>query len=620
VLPESFDFGSVFGPGVRADLFTVFPLTARSNKSGNILGMVGRLKPGAAFGGAVADLTTLGARLTADHPDRNQIVPHVMSLREHVSGGAQSALTMLMLAVGVVMLIVCANLSNLLLARAATRQKEMAIRAALGAGRRRLVRQMLTESVVLSTCGAAFGLLLAVMGTRAIAGTSAITLPLLSSVRVDGPVLAFVVGLAVAAGLLFGLAPAMQLREAAVHAALKASGRSATDTKRGRMVRRSLVVSEVALACMLLVGSGLLFRSFLKLIDVDLGFTPERVMAVRVDPDREHRTSQRVFIAYLDEVLRLTTGMPGVQSAAVTDYLPLGGNRSWGIGARGHVYEKGQRPQSFIHIASDRYVGTIGMKLVAGRDFTPQDDSAAAPVIIINETAARVLFPGENPLGKVVEADNDGREVIGVVKDIRHLALDKAAGLEVYLPLRQSGDFGMLQLVVRTTLTPGAFAPAIHAALRPVVANLPVNEIQTLAGLVDKSVSPRRFFTAMLGAFALFALGLALLGIYGVISYTVTHRTQEIGVRIALGASARRIQGRIIRETLELTAVGIVIGTVGSWILSRTLSGFLFGVSSTDPVTFAVMLAVVTAVALVSGYLPARRASRIDPNVAFRSS
>jgi predicted permease len=479
---------------------------------------------------------------------------------------------------------------------------------------------MLTESVALSTCGALLGWLVAVLATRAISHTNAIDLPLLASIHVDATALAFIAGLAIAAGLLFGLAPAMQLREAAVHDALKASGRSATDSKRSQFVRRSLVVSEIALACVLLVGSGLLFRSFMKLLDVDLGFAPERVVAVRVDPDREHRKTQEVFIAYLDEVLRLAKEMPGVQSAAVSDVLPLGGNRSWSILAKGHVYEKGQRPQSFIHVASDDYVGTLGMKLVAGRDFTPQDGPKGARVIIINQSAARILFPGENPIGQFVGADRGEREVIGVVRDVRHLGLDKAAGLEVYIPLRQTGDFSSLNLVVRTTLTPTAFATAIHSALKPVVPNLPTNQIQTLSGLVDKSVSPRRFFTSMIGAFALFALGLALLGIYGVISYTVSHRTQEIGIRIALGASAGQIQGAIIRETLQLAVAGIAIGTVGAWLLSRTLSGFLFGVSSVDPVTFGAMLVIVTSVALVSGYAPARRASKIDPSVAFRAS
>ena len=620
VLPASFDFGSVFSPGSKIDLFTAYPLTAQSNRTGNSLGIIGRLKPGVPLSAARAELTVLGVTLTAAHPtDRNPVVPGVMSLRQHVSGNVQSALTMLVFAVFVVMLIVCANLSNLLLARATVRQKEMAIRAALGAGRKRLIRQMLTESVVLSSCGALLGLMLAAIATRTIAGTGAINLPLMRDVRVDGTALLFIALVAVAAGVIFGLAPALQLREADVHETLKASGRGATNSRHGQWVRRSLVVSEVALACVLLVGAGLLFRSFIKLLDVDLGFSPERVISVRIDPDRGTVTSQETFNAYVNEALRLARQLPGVQSATIANRLPLGGNNSWSIGASGRVYERGTRPEAFNSVVDAGYIATIGMKLVAGRDFTEQDGTPGQPVIIINETAARTLFPGENAIGKFVKADQFDREVIGIVHDDRHLALDKVAGLQIYFPLRQNGNTSPLILVVRTTQTPAAFASAIRAGLAPIAANLPTNEIQTLSGLVDKSVSPRRFFTSMLGAFAIFALGLALLGIYGVISYTVSNRTQEIGVRIALGASAAQIQARILGETLQLAGIGIALGTIGSWMLARALNGFLFGVSATDPVTFVAMLVIVTAVALISGYLPARRAARIDPNVAFRS-
>jgi len=620
VLPASFDFGSVFSPGSHIDLFTAYPLTAQSNRTGNSLGIVGRLKPGVSVSAARAEFTALGVTLTKAHPtDRNPVVPSVMSLRQHVSGSVQSALMMLVFAVFVVMLIVCANLSNLLLARATIRQKEMAIRAALGAGRRRLIRQMLTESVVLSSCGAIAGLVFAELATRAIAGTSAINLPLLREVNVDGTALLFIALIAVAAGLIFGLAPALQLREATVHEALKASGRGATSSRRSQWVRRSLVVSEIALACVLLVGSGLLFRSFTKLLDVDLGFAPERVISVRIDPDRGSVPDKDTYFAYVNEALRLARQIPGVQSATISNRLPLGGNNSWSIGASGRVYAPGTRPDAFNRVVDAGYIPTLGMKLVAGRDFTEQDVTPGQPVIIINETAARTLFPGENAIGQFVKADQFDREVIGVVHDDRHLALDKASGLEIYFPLRQSGGISPMMLVARTTLTPAAFATAVRAALAPVSANLPTNEIQTLTALVDKSVSPRRFFTSMLGAFAVFALGLALLGIYGVISYTVSNRTQEIGVRIALGASTTQIQGRILGETLQLAGIGITLGTIGSWMLARTLNGFLFGVSATDPVTFVAMLVIVTAVALVSGYLPARRAARIDPNVAFRS-
>ncbi|MDB4873893.1 MAG: hypothetical protein JWM41_339 [Gemmatimonadetes bacterium] len=618
VLPASFDFGSVFAPGARIDVFTPFPLTPETNRWGNTLSIVARLKPGATLAGATAELKVLGPRITKEHPNINKFTPSASSLRDHVTGRARSGLIVLVCAVGVVMLIVCANLSNLLLARATTRQKEMAIRAALGAGRRRLVRQMLTESVVLSSCGAVLGLILATIGTRAIARMDAVSLPLLGNVGVDATALAFTALLAIVAGLAFGMAPALQTSEARVHEALKASGRSATDGRRGQWMRRSLVVSEIALACVLVVGSGLLIRSFLKVLDVDLGFRPERVAAVRVDPDQNTFKSAPEFVAYVDEVLRLARRIPGVTSATVADGLPLGSNRSWGVTPGGQEYVKGKSQAGFIRVATDGFVDAMGMTVVAGRDLSRQDVESSEKVVVINQTAAKAFWPGQSALGKLLKVGRDDRRVVGIVGDVRHLTLEEGAGNEVYLPLRQVFDFSSLTLIVRTTLDPASLARTLRTALAPVVPNLATNEVQTLQGAVDKAVSSRRFFTALLGSFSVFALCLALLGIYGVISYTVTHRTQEIGVRIALGASARQVQGRIIRETVELAIGGIAIGTVGAWLVGRTLSGFLFGVTAADPATYVGMVVVLSVVAVVSGYLPARRASRIDPIVALR--
>jgi predicted permease len=620
VLPASFDFGSVFAPGARIDVFTPFPLTPETNRWGNTLSIVGRLKPGATLAGAVAELKVLSPRITGEHPNANSFKPVAMSLRDHVSGRTRSGLIVLAFAVGVVMLIVCANLSNLLLARATTRQKEMAIRAALGAGRRRLVRQMLTESVVLSFCGAALGLILAGVGTRAIAHMDAVSLPLLGNVGVDAGALGFTALLAIVAGLAFGMAPALQISETHVHDALKASGRTATGGKRGQWVRRSLVVSEIALACVLLVGSGLLIRSFLKVLDVDLGFRPERVAALRVDADANAFSTGPQFVAYVDEVLRLARQIPGVTAATVADGLPLGSNRSWGVAAGGEEFVKGKFQAGFIRVATDGFVDAMGMRVIAGRDLSPQDVQASEKVVVINQTAAKTLWPGRSALDKMMRVGGTDRRVVGIVGDVKHLALEEGAGNEVYLPLRQVFDFSSLTLIVRTNLEPASLAKTLRAALAPVAPNLATNEVQTLQDAVDKAVSPRRFFTALLGAFSVFALCLALLGIYGVISYTVTHRTQEIGLRIALGATSRQVQGRIIRETVELAVAGIVLGTIGAWLAGRTLSGFLFGVTAADPVTYVGMVVVLSVVAVVSGYVPARRASRIDPIVALRES
>jgi predicted permease len=618
VLPPTFDFGSIFAPGTRVDLFSPFPLTERNDQQGNTLALIGRLRPGATIGGATAELAVLAPRISAAHPDMNEFTPFLSSLRAHVVGQIHSALVMLAFAVGTVMLIVCANLSNLLLVRATARRKEMAIRAALGAGRRRLVRQMLTESVLLSAGGAAIGLLLAWLGTRTIAHLQSVNLPLLNDVRVDSASLIFIVALATLAGLLFGMAPALQLSELAVHDALKASGRGSTENRSGRRMRTALVVSEIALACVLLVGSGLLGRSFLKLLDVDLGFRPEMVTAMRIDPENQILASQVRFSSYVDEALRLTKAIPGVQAAAITDGLPLGKNRTWGVKAVGEEYKIKRFRTAYIRLASDGLVAAMGMHLVSGRDLAASDDSASERVVMINESMARDLWPGKDPIGKVVQIDTT-RRVIGVVRDVHHLALDQPSGLEAYIPYRQIMDYPIVELIVRSAVPSTTLAKNIRAALAPIAPDVALNEVQTLGEIVDRSVSPRRFFTLLLSGFATFALALALFGIYGVISYTVAHQQQEIGVRMALGASQSAVQRKILRDTLELAIFGIVVGTAASWIVARLLRSQLFGVSSTDPATFVAMIVVVTAVALVSGWLPARRASRIDPAVAFRS-
>lgn len=619
VLPATFDFGAVFVPGTHIDFFTPFPMTAETNRWGNTLSVVARLKPGATVTAANTELKVLAARMLSETPKMNTFKPIARSLREQVSGSVRAALIVLALSVGVVMLIVCANLSNLLLARATTRQKEMAVRVALGAGRQRLVRQMLTESLVLAACGAIVGLMLAVAGTRIIAGLNGMNLPLLSEVRIDGVALGVTALLAIVAGLAFGLVPALQIPSTAVHGALKESSRSSTGGNRGKVVRSSLVIAEIALACMLLVGAGLLTRSFLKVLDVDMGFKPAQVASMRVDPPSSETKTQQAFVAYVDEVLRLARETPGVQAAGTTDGLPLGGNRSWGVNSKESGYPKAEWPEGFVHIVSDGYVTAMQIPIKAGRDFTVHDDPASEKVIIVNETLARTLWPGVDPIGHYMKADQE-RRVIGVVADVHHLALEKGSGNEFYLPIRQSGDFSTLDLVFRARTSTNSVAGAIRTALKPVAPSLPANQITVLQNVVDTSVSPRRFMTVLLAGFAAFALLLALLGIYGVISYTVNHRTQEIGVRMALGATARQLQVRIIRETLSLAAVGMVIGTVASWALAKTLGGLLFGVTAADPMTFAGMLVVLTVVAVISGYLPARRASRIDPMMALRGS
>ena len=378
------------------------------------------------------------------------------------------------------------------------------------------------------------------------------------------------------------------------------------------------MVSEIAFACVLLVGAGLLMRSFLRVLDVNLGFQPERAMSVRVDPDSRYSTGPQQN-AYFDELLRRARAVPGVQAAGLTDALPLGRNRAWGAAAKGVVYPQGQFPNAFVRVVSDGYVRAMGIPLRAGRDLSERDTPKTEPVIVVNETMARRLWPGQDAVGKIMSACGD-RRVVGIVGDVRHLALEEEAGNEMYLPIRQCGDWGSVDLVVRTTRAPDELAGGIREALKQIAPNLSPKEFRPLQRLVDKSVSPRRFVVTLLGGFALFALILASLGIYGVISYSVSQRTQEIGIRMALGASAGDLQAAIILETLGLAAMGMAIGAVAAGMLARLLRGLLFGVSATDPVTFIGMLAALTVVAAIAGYVPAYRASRIDPAIALRAS
>ncbi|MFN7994539.1 MAG: ABC transporter permease [Bryobacteraceae bacterium] len=617
VLPAGFDMATVFAPGSHFDLYTPFPLSPETNRWGNTMAIVGRLKPGVSVNSARAELRILAARIARAHPERNDFEGRITPLAEYVSARIRPALLVLVLAVGVVMLIVCANLSNLLLARTATRQKEIAIRTALGAARWRLVRQMLTEGLALSCCGAVLGVLLAVGGTRILSHLDSLSIPLLANVRTNMTVLGFCLLAAVLTGVVFGLAPALQVPALALHDVLKDTARGSTAGRHHNWMRSALVVSEIVFACMLLVSAGLLVRSFLRVLDVRLGFRPEHAAAVRVDPDRPFH-SQDQAVAYFNDVLRRVRELPGIQAAGLTDVLPLGRNRSWGAPAKGQVYPPGKFPDAFVRVVSDGYLKAMGMKLTAGRDISEHDTPATQPVIAINETMARTLFPGQNPLGQIVLACGE-RRVVGIVGDVRHLAIEQASGMEMYLPIRQCGDFPSVDLVVRSSLPEPELAASVRAALKPVVPNLPGKDFRSLQQLVDKAVSPRRFVVWLLGGFAAFALLLASLGIYGLVAYAVNQRTQEIGIRMALGASASRLQAGIVAQTLALASIGLLLGGVASRLLAAALSGLLFGVTVNDLPTFAAMFATLTLVVALAAYLPARRASRIDPSLALRA-
>jgi predicted permease len=620
VLPESFDFSTIFSPGNHVDLYSPFPLTPETNRWGNTLAIVGRLKPGSDVQSAQAEIDVLAKHIHDAHPERNQLDPSISLLSSHISGRLRPALLVLAAAVGVVMLIVCANLSNLLLARSASRQKEIAIRATLGAGRGRLIRQMLSESVVLACCGSVLGLLLAFSGTRVLSHLTSVSIPLLADVHLDLSAVGFTLLVAVSTGILFGLFPAFQAPGVALHDTLKDSNRGSSRGRGHAWIRSSLVVSEIALACVLLVGAGLLIRSFLRVLDIDLGFRPERAAALRIDPSSAYSTQEKQN-AYFTQALHNVLEIPGIEGAGLTDAIPLGRNRSWGIGAKGVTYKPGEFPDGYVRIISDGYFKAMGVPIHAGRDFTERDVPSSEHVIIINESLAKELWPGQHvdPVGQVMAVDGD-RRIVGVVGDVHHLALEEKSGSEFYIPMRQTRDFGSVDLVVRTSLSTNELAPRIREALRTLNPDLATGTLRTMQQIVDKAASPRRFVVFLLGGFAGFALVLASLGIYAVISYSVSQRTQEIGIRMALGASSQKLQASILLQTLGLAAIGMVIGVCCSWVLSHMLSGLLYGVTATDPGTFAAMLILLTAVAALAGYLPARRASRIDPMAALRVS
>jgi putative ABC transport system permease protein len=617
VLPASFDFGSIFSPGSRIDLLLPFPICEQTNGYGNTLAVVGRLKPGVTVQSAQAEFDVIAPQVQQQHPERNQNGAILSSLQERISGRLRPAFLVLLCAVGCVLLIACTNLSNLLLARATSRRKEIAIRVALGADRSRLVRQMLTESVLLACCGAALGLPLAVVATRALTATRAISIPLLQTVSIDGTALVFTLLAALATGLLFGIVPALQVSRWDVHESLKEASRGSSEGGRSAWVRSTLVVSEIALACVLLVGAGLLIRSFLRLLDVDPGFRPEQTAAWRVETGGRYGTPAQLDSLY-GQLVRSVEAIPGVESVGLTDSLPLGRNRTWGVRAKGETYTRETFPIAFPRMISPGYIRTMKIPLRAGREFTEHDTADSQKVLVVNETMAQRLWPGRDALGQIALNGRDEWQVVGVVGNVRHGTLEQAGGLEMYFPMAQNHDWNSMELVVRAKLPIEALVPGVRAALRNVDPDLPNSDFRPLEQLVDQAVSPRRFVTALLGVFSLLALILASLGIYGVISYSVTQRTNEIGIRIALGAQTPAVLKLIIAQGVKLAFIGLGIGLGAAFVLTRVLSSLLYGVGATDPLTFTGIAVLLISVALLACYIPARRATRVDPMIALR--
>jgi predicted permease len=615
VLPASFDFATIFTPGASADLFAPYALSEQNNLNGNTLAVIGRLKPGVTIAQARGELVSIGKQLTDEFPRRNTLRPRVVSLEERINGRVRPALVVLSFAVGAVMLIVMLNLASLQFARMTTRTRELAVRLALGASRGRLIRQTLTESLVLAVGGAVLGSGVAFAATRYLSRLRAFEIPLLSRIGVDAASLLTATIVAVMVGVFVGVLPAVQAPTDA-NDVLKDGTRGATRGKRHTRLRSALVVAEIAAALVLLVASSLLVRSFMHVLDENLGFAPERLVRLRVDPPTRFR-DLAVSTGYYDAVVDRIRAIPGVAAASLNDMLPFTGDRSWAMPAEGHVYPRDQMPQGFVRVVHTNYFRTMGIPVRAGRDFDAGDAPGTPRVVIINETMARTLWPDRDALGQRIAQGRDLLTVVGIVGDVRHGTLESAMTGEVYFPLRQRLA-SRVDLVVRTSLPLAQLATSARAALEPIAPQAAKGEWSTMQELIDSVASPRRFVVLLLGGFATFAVLLAAIGIYALISYSVTQRRQEIGIRLALGAPAADVRNSVLRGTLGLAIIGAAIGVVAALLLVPTMRSMLFGISWSDPASFGAALAILLMVAAIAGWLPAHRASRVDPSIALR--
>ena len=617
MLPRSFDFASVFSPGLRVDFFIPAYMDMIRNW-GNTVAIVARLKAGVTLQQAQAEVNILSPQFRAAHPEPDWFMEYTADLsylQNYVTGKLRHSLLVLWGAVGLILLIVCGNLSTLLLARLSSRSQEFAMRSALGASRARLVRQLLTESLVLSSSGAILGVGLAYGITTYLAHQSSVTLPLLSTIAVDGAALIWTLLLTLGVATIFGIVPGVALSRVKIQENLKDGGRGVSHGRVHDGVRSVLVVSEIALACVLLVGCGLLLRSFLRVLDVDLGFQPSRASVVDIVYD-SGKDGEKISPS-LYEIVNAVKEVPGVEAAGVADMLPLDRERGWGLVNPSRVYAKGEEQGAIVRIVTPGYLDAMGIRLIKGRDISWQEALNKQPVVIINESAARRHWPGQDPIGR--DARGFGKEpgrVIGVIADVRIRSLESSPDFEIYLPPFYGPEGA--QLVVRSRLSPEALTASIMPVLRRLNPAQPNNTFRSLQSLVDHSVSPRRFFVVFVSVFAGFGLTLAALGIFGVISYSVTQQTHEIGIRMALGASAGQVQRNVIAKTLRLALAGIAMGTIASFVVARWIESLLYNTEPTDAMALASTFMVLTAVALLAGYLPSLRASRVEPVVALR--
>jgi len=632
VMPRGFEFPPFWATG--AQLWAPLPLGERAaSRTGQSLRVFARLASGTSLAQARAQMETLTARLEKEYPGTNREVT-VRALDDIVVGDVRPALLVLLGAVGFVLLIACANVAHMLLARAAVRHKEVALRAALGASRARVVRQLLTESLLLAAVGGAAGLALAAAGLRALIAISPANLPRLETAGLDLRVLAVTALVSLFTGIAFGLVPALQSSRFDLSASLREGERGSTSGTGRHRLRRLLMGSEMALALVLLIGAGLMIRTFAALRAFDPGFRTGHLLTAVLSLTGARAEAPAQRLNFYREVLESVRAQPGVVSASAINHLPLAGD-VWGFSfhVEGQPREApGEAPSAAYRVVLPRYFETMGLPLVRGRDFTEADNRGAPGTIIVNQWLADRYWPGMDPVGKRVTLDDPDQKpvwltVVGVARNAARHDWAAAPASEMYLPLLQSSDylegvggpFSYLTIVVRTTGDPAALAPALRSAVWSADGSVAVSDVQTMDEVVARSTASPRFYLLLLGTFAAVALVLAAVGIYGVMSYSVARRQNEIGIRMALGAKPGDVLRLVMGEAVRVAAAGAAAGLAAAFALTRLMSGLLYGVAPTDPATFAAVCAILTMVALAATYLPARRAVRVDPLAALRS-
>ena len=602
------------------------PMT--ENRGSHSLEGIARLKPGVTIEPAQTDLSTIAANLEKQYPDTNSYFGVAFKpLREELIGDVRTALYVLFGAVLCVLLIANANVANLLLARASVRGKEMALRAALGASRARIIRQLLTESLLLAGLGGVLGLVIAQWGTEALIRTIPQNIPRISDIQLDTAVLAFTLVVSLATGVIFGLVPAWQASHVDLNTALKSGTRTGGSGEHKGRLRNGLVMAEVALALVLLICAGLLIQSFARLGRVSSGVRTERLLTARLQLPSAAYPKNENIIAFYDQFLTRIRALPGVESASTIIPLPLSGsNMVTDFDIEEHPLPEGQRAGAPVRVIATDYFKTMGIPLRKGRVFAENDRLDSAPVVIVNERFANKFFPDQNVLGKRIKpgfsADDTGekmREIVGVVGNVKHLSLKNDDSPEMYLPRTQI-PFDIMSLVVRASVSnPAALTSAVRKELAALDGTIPLTSVRIFDEYISRSLARPRFNALLLSIFAGTALLLTAIGIYGVMAYSVAQRTNEIGIRIALGAGKNSIFRLVVGQAMTLVAISLVIGLGGAFAATRLLNSLLYGVGASDPVTFIVIVLLVSAVAFVAAWLPARRATRVDPIIALRA-